>query len=89
MNDWKNVALKVELAMMFVDLKALFMIWMVADIYRNTALASGVLVNRTLSMNQGLQQLWQETASPYVVWIPVIIILDFLIKKGLRVMTDD
>lgn len=76
--------LKVESIMVFVDCKVLLLLFFVANLWRETTLLGDLLGSKKVPAINLANQIWQHVGSDFLIWIPVAIIADVVIKGLLR-----
>jgi len=82
----KDILLKIELVLMFVDAKVLLLVWIVIDLYRNTQLIGSINGHTSVPVASTMGFVWDNAGSPYIIWIPIVAIADVLIKNVIRKM---
>lgn len=78
------VLLKLDMTLMFIDAKVFFLFYMFFDVYRETVLGAEVLAPETLSTKAALHYVWSSVFSPYIKWIPIVIVFDFFLKRAIK-----
>lgn len=80
----KRVLAKIDQISTLVDLKVLFISWIFIDVYRNTAFVASFGGKNKARVTETLQLVWEICGQPYLIWIPVVIIADVLVKRAIR-----
>ncbi len=89
MKESKTIALRLQMTLIFIDLKVLLLLIFMGDFYRKTALGAEVLNGKRVLFNEALRYCWEDIGSPYLKWIPLAIIGDFILKIILEALIDD
>ncbi len=83
MTKSQSLMLRLDGLFALVDLKVWLLIWILVDLYRNT-----VLYGKAMGMSGGaarlMQDTWAAAGSPYILWIPVVVVLDLFVKQFIK-----
>jgi hypothetical protein len=82
----KDILLKIELVLVFVDAKVWLLVWFIMNLYRNTELIGSINGHQSVPVANAMGFVWDNVGSPYIVWIPIVAIADVLIKNTIRKM---
>jgi hypothetical protein len=88
MNKDNSLFLKLDATLMFIDLKVFMIVYMLFDFYRETSLRADVFQSETISTGRALRWIWENVGSPYVKWVPIVIIGDFFLKRFVKGLID-
>ncbi|MCO5143654.1 MAG: hypothetical protein M9962_11240 [Oligoflexia bacterium] len=81
MTKHNALLLKIDFVLAFIDLKVWLLLWVFLELYRNTILLGGLNGRRTMHVAKVLTYVWQEVGSPYLIWIPIVVITDIFLKR--------
>lgn len=84
----KQLALKVDTALVFLDLKVALIAWILIDLYRNTVLLANLNLSGFKTFGNVLRYVWSECGAPYIPLIIGAVVLDVVIKRVVKVWVE-
>lgn len=85
MTNNESLLLKIDFLLAFIDAKVLLLVWILVDLYRNTIVLEGI-VNQHISRQELLEHIWQNTGSDHIIWVPLAVALDIIVKRIVKNM---
>lgn len=89
MNKENSLWLKFEMIFVFIDLKVILLITMLANFYKEIVLLADIAKpNQKVIASDLLYSVWQQAGSGYWKWIIATVIGDILVKRILRKLNE-
>jgi hypothetical protein len=84
MNKQSSFLLKLDGLLVFMDLKVLLLAYIMINLYRSTMLLGDIAGRKTMRVPDVLSFVWQECGSPYLIWIPIVVVADIFLKRMVK-----